>query len=567
MASIDFFKLKEFCERLTVLYVEDDEEASENMKEILESLFYKVYTAKDGEEGLALFFDLENIDLVITDISMPKINGIQMSEKIREKNLDIPILIISAYSEMAYFIELIQVGIDGYLLKPLEKEQFINTLYKAIQKVYLKKTNEDYKENLEEKVEEKTKKLKEYFYIDKVTSLPNRYKLLEDIKVKNIQKLILLDINRFSNINDTYGTKKGDELLVLVAQRLSEIRPSFCKLFKVSVDQFAFASLDKNKEISCEEFVKQVNDLINNKVFKVEVDDLKIELNLSVTMAIIKNVNSSHLLEKADMALHYAKKTHQPYVKYSKELEETINNKKTFEAIKLIKEALDENRVVPYFQPIVKNENTSYESLVRVISKEGEVIPPYYFLDDIKHTPYYTQLTKVMIKKSFEYFSKKQNSFSINISFEDISNEHIISYLVEMIKEYKVEKKLIIEVLESESITNFEKVKSFINIMKSMGVQIAIDDFGSGYSNFHYLLELEPDYIKIDGSLIKDIDIDEKSFYITKSIVDFSKKLGIKIVAEYIHSQEVDTKVSLLGVDGKQGYYHGKPSSIIKEQK
>ena len=186
------------------------------------------------------------------------------------------------------------------------------------------------------------------------------------------------------------------------------------------------------------------------------------------------------------------------------------------------------------------------------------------YLDIIKDTKYYIELTKRMITKSIERFKDRSENFSINLSFEDISNGELVKFLKEEIRRNDISKRLILEIVESESIENFGLVKRFIEEMKELGVKIAIDDFGSGYSNFSYLLDMKPDYIKIDGSLIKDIHRDNKSFTIAQTIAHFSKNMDIKVIAEYIHSQDVYEKAKEIGFDGYQGYHLGKPEHRIQ---
>jgi EAL domain-containing protein (putative c-di-GMP-specific phosphodiesterase class I) len=124
--------------------------------------------------------------------------------------------------------------------------------------------------------------------------------------------------------------------------------------------------------------------------------------------------------------------------------------------------------------------------------------------------------------------------------------------------------RVIIEILESESISDFETLNKFIEKVKQYQVSIAIDDFGSGYSNFIYLAQIKPDFIKIDGSLIKNLDKDDKSFVITKHINNFAKELGCKTIAEFVHNQNVLQIVKKLNVDGIQGYFIAEPTDKIE---
>jgi EAL domain-containing protein (putative c-di-GMP-specific phosphodiesterase class I) len=146
------------------------------------------------------------------------------------------------------------------------------------------------------------------------------------------------------------------------------------------------------------------------------------------------------------------------------------------------------------------------------------------------------------------------------VSIEDIVNSEFIDFLEHDLISKKIAHLITFELLESESITDYKKVISFIDRVKKLGCKIAIDDFGSGYSNFTYLLKLKPDYIKIDGSSVKNIHTDENSYLITKTINDFAHNLGIKTIAEFVHCEEVFTILKELGVDEFQGFYFSEPT-------
>jgi len=143
----------------------------------------------------------------------------------------------------------------------------------------------------------------------------------------------------------------------------------------------------------------------------------------------------------------------------------------------------------------------------------------------------------------------------------DIENRELTERIFEFLKSYRND--IIFEILESESIRNYRTVSQFIKEVKKLGAQIAIDDFGSGYSNFEFILKLDVDYIKLDSSLIKDIDRNINSQIIVETIVGFAKRLGKKTVAEHVHSEEVFEVVKELDVDFSQGFYFGKPSPNI----
>jgi EAL domain-containing protein (putative c-di-GMP-specific phosphodiesterase class I) len=232
-----------------------------------------------------------------------------------------------------------------------------------------------------------------------------------------------------------------------------------------------------------------------------------------------------------------------------------------------LKEAFKNDNVLPYFQPIYDNTTqkiASCESLVRLIDNDGNIISPFHFLTVAKKSRLYPEITRIVIQKSCQYFQNIDCDFSINLSIEDMLHDETIEYLKEQIIFYNIAHKMTIEILETEGIENYEEVASFLTQMKKMGCKIAIDDFGSGYSSFEYLLKLHVDYIKIDGTLIKNIDTDTNSAIVVETIVNFAKKLNILTVAEFVHNKAVFEKVKELGVDRSQGFYLSEPKDDIK---
>jgi EAL domain-containing protein (putative c-di-GMP-specific phosphodiesterase class I) len=174
----------------------------------------------------------------------------------------------------------------------------------------------------------------------------------------------------------------------------------------------------------------------------------------------------------------------------------------------------------------------------------------------------------VVFDETFAAFANQPAyQFSINISFEDIADDEIAAYIKEKICAFPDPERIILEITESEQIENQEKINKFIHEVKTVGVKIAIDDFGSGYSNFDHILTLSADYIKIDGTLIKNITESEESRIITEAIIAFSKKLGAKTVVEFVHNEAVYEMVRQMGADFAQGYFLGEPNPYLRKTK
>ncbi|WP_187648245.1 EAL domain-containing protein [Nitrosophilus labii] len=446
--------------------------------------------------------------------------------------------------------------------KYVEKSDEIGAISKALNKMQGKikdysKRLESMNKILEKKVEIKTKELKEQLYLDSLTKLPNRFSLVKDIQSAKKSSLIIINIDDFKQINDFFGHETGDKILKGFANRLRNLlKTEFPKIYRLSGDEFALFFNKKMTKGDLEYFIEILMKNIENMTF-IHNDN---ELNIRVTIGAAIETNSP--LEKADIALKLARKERVPYKIYDKDLKIEKQYKENIEWVKKIKKAIDKNRIVPYFQPIFSTSEfklKGYECLMRLVEENGECITPTNFLEIAKKSRYYTYLTKIMFEKSCSYFSNLDCTFSFNLSIEDISNPEIIEFIKETIDRYKVYEKTIFEIVESEGIENFEEVSVFIENMKQLGAKIAIDDFGSGYSNFEYLAKLTIDYIKIDGSLIKNIDKDEDSRIVVEIIVDYAKKKGIKTVAEFVGNEKIYKTVKKIGVDFAQGYYIGKP--------
>ena len=201
-------------------------------------------------------------------------------------------------------------------------------------------------------------------------------------------------------------------------------------------------------------------------------------------------------------------------------------------------------------------------------NNEGETIylSPYLFLDVSIKTKQYLQLSNQVISKALADLSRTEKQVSLNLSFKDILDTDFIISLDKNLDKIDNEKKerIVFEILESDYITDYSLLEDFVIKYRNQGIKIAIDDFGTGYSNFAHILKIRPNYIKIDGSLIKNINTDKNSYELVKSIIDFSKALNIKVIAEFVHSREVYESILNLGVDEFQGFYLGEPSLNIE---
>ena len=406
----------------------------------------------------------------------------------------------------------------------------------------------------------KTEELKRNLRLDSLTNIGNRYKLIEDVSKSVNPCISILDIVSFSDVNDFFGYKTGDNVLKIVARKIEEllIDKENYKVYRDHSDTFCIVAQNEDRD----KFIKNIDE-ISKTIGKVPIVIKSRELYVQLSY-VFSFESKENLLETANIIKRYSQ-ANKNIIIYDKALElEKDYEKNIFWTLK-IKKALDEDKIVPYFQPIYNLKTSKiekYEALVRLIDGNN-VISPYYFLDISKKSKQYLQLTKTMIQKTFDYFRDKDFEFSINLTFEDIKSEYISSFIIELLKEYKIGHRVVFEIVESEEIDNFRKINEFFVTIREYGCKIAIDDFGSGYSNFEYLAKLNVDYIKIDGSLIKDILINKSSQNIVSMLVNFAKGQKVKTIAEFVSNKDILNKVRELGIDYVQGYYIKEPIASI----
>ena len=429
--------------------------------------------------------------------------------------------------------------------------------------VYLIRYSKKINEMLEQKIEVKTNELKNSFFQDRLTGLPNRLKLIEDIehtKEHTSKHLALINIDAFKDINDLYGYDIGDEILKQVSMRVLKFCDNLGSIYKLPNDEFAIFITNKLDEDTFYKLIKTLLEKINETKFSVA--DYSIFISFSCGIA----SNKEPLLIKANTALQIAKDTSKSIVVYKDSLDAKEQITKNMDAFLVLKEAIAKNQITPYYQPIYNTRSKKiekYEALARIITDDGKVIAPFAFLDIAIKSKLYPEITKAMVNKSFEFFKDKSFEFSINLSILDIQNQEILKFILKKLQEFPEPSRVVFEILESHKIDNYEEMKSFIQEIEKYGSKVAIDDFGSGYSNFSHIFELNVDYLKIDASLVKYITTDESSRVIIKTIVSFASNLGLKTIAEFVEDRESLEILEKMGVDFIQGYYIGKPSSNL----
>ncbi len=401
-------------------------------------------------------------------------------------------------------------------------------------------------------------------FVDPLTQVYNRNYLLEISPLLNLNKysIAMLDLDRFKLINDTYGHKTGDYILSKSSQIFkNSIRDSDI-LIRYGGEEFLLFINKRGTDDKGDKICERVRENINAYIFSHDNHEIRMQVSIGVHENPSMEKNLQEAIKVADKMLYIAKSQGRNRTICYNEKSKNITLSKS-KNINFVKEALEEGRVTCYYQPIYNHHNNTilkYEALVRIVDKKNNIVSPGFFLPEIKHTNIHYKLTQRILSIIFEKFKDNSKSVSININFSDLINADIEKTIMDTCKSNPdLATRITFEILESDEIDNIPLFKEKIKLLHSLGAKVSIDDFGSGYSNFKTILDIETNFLKIDGSLVKNIDKNEKDFKVVKSIIHFAKEADIQTIAEFVHSKEIYEKLSKLNLDYMQGYYISQP--------
>jgi c-di-GMP phosphodiesterase len=428
-----------------------------------------------------------------------------------------------------------------------------------------------HEKNLKQIIKERTSDLKQAHTIDCLTGLPNREQLLQAKKTQDESSLALVNIDRFNEVNEIYGTHCGDKILTLVAcEMLHWASDKPVSVYKFHSDEFAILINTTAKDLNLNDksltesifshWLIELLDIIRQKHFSIEEHKIQVTASAGIV------INSKNPCAEADRALRKAKKELSEYYVYNEALsteDNYLNNRKMLEMIKV---AIATDNIKTYYQPIKNIQNQKidkYEALIRMQSADGKVISPFFFIGIARKSKLYPALTKIMFDHVLEVLIKREDlTLSVNISFDDIANKDTRLYIIQQLLTYKPKGKLVFELLESDEIDNFRLIEDFMVKLNRMGVEFSIDDFGSGFSNYSRLSKLPIRYLKIDGSLITDMLTNKKHQIIVQSIIDSAHQLGYLTIAEFVENEALADALTEMKVDYLQGYFISKPEPI-----
>ena len=388
-----------------------------------------------------------------------------------------------------------------------------------------------------------------YFY-------KKKFLLESELKKLGFLSMIAIKIDDYDRIITSYSKKVIENIINIFDKKLRDFA-SFCGLEVRRLGDVRFV-LFCPRYCDIEKLCAELSSFF--KGYEIACKDIRIHISTSIGGAF----GQKNVLNEALMALEFARTHKLDYVLYSDDLGLASKLEREKFIYDLIEKAMSDDKIVPYFQPIFDRDGkiSKYETLARIVDSDGRAILPGVFLEYSRHIKRYVDLSKKLILQAFSRINDNTEvALSINMSISDMIANPLRDLIIKEIDRRKIGNRVIVEILENENLcaSNSSKVKYYIQALRERGVKIAVDDFGSGFSNFNLLLEIAPDYIKIDGEIIKRICEDEKARKMAETIIGFAKHLGAKTIAEYVANEQIYNKCLELGIDEFQGFYLGQP--------
>jgi diguanylate cyclase (GGDEF)-like protein/PAS domain S-box-containing protein len=423
---------------------------------------------------------------------------------------------------------------------------------------------------------ETQEKLKYLAMHDSLTGLYNRHffettlaQLTDDsLRHNRLHGLVYLDLDHFKIINDTFGHQKGDEVLREMSNLLRKRIRGADILCRLGGDEFAILLRNVSGAVAME-FARNIQKVISE--FSFQIHEQRVNLGGSIGLTIIDGStnNPGEHLKRADIALYVAKgrgrnliHQYDPTDNESEQLRHSINMSQK------VRKAIAENRMTLYFQPIYDPKKKSvsyYESLVRLMEPDGKIIPPGHFIPALESIGEMYLLDRWIIKLAIETLKNhpELKHIAINLSAQAFKDDSLLPTINENLKATGVSpERLTFELTESASLFNLQITKRVISELHRLGCSFSVDDFGSGFSSFSYLKELPADFIKLDGSFIKNLHKDPVDQTLVKSMIQVIQALGKNAVAEFVENQQILDLLIEMGIDYVQGFHIGHPKPV-----
>lgn len=413
---------------------------------------------------------------------------------------------------------------------------------------------------LSEQLSMQRDKMKQAMFYQAVLGLDNQARYIYDRDSRHLDKLAVFSLKNERMIRLFLGQEAFWSELKTIYERLKETMAEKEQSF---MDRLHFYSYgDNGLLIAAEEALKKDEDFVEciRTAFDFLNGTVCRDFRLSYECAVV--MHEEDALQKADTALQYGAKSKNSFVIYNQVQEEVAGMKEEMRMLQVVREALVQDGIAPYFQGIYDNRKgriEMYEALIRIRDVQGNIYYPNQFLPIAKEYDLYESLSVIMVRKVMDMFLHKNVKVTINLNVQDIYDEDMIEMIFHYLNEADYPENFVFELVESEEVQDYQYIEQFAESIHEHGAKIAIDDFGSGFSNLLHIIKINADILKIDGEIIKVVCQDENCREFVTMINEWCKNTGKEVIGEFVENEKIQQIMEKIGIAHSQGYYFAKP--------
>lgn len=416
---------------------------------------------------------------------------------------------------------------------------------------------------------------------DPLTNLFNRRHFLEQLEhhlalaqgYNYCGALLFIDLDDFKDINDTLGHQAGDELLQNIAILLQEQVRETDILARLGGDEFAIL-LPQTTSSGVQLLAQRISKALEHHVVVANGQPVRITASIGATLFPDHGMIADELLARADLAMYKSKESGRNCLSlYMPDRDWRVQVESRNIWKNRIREALEQDLFVLYCQPILDlhtNQTSRYEILLRMVGKEGELITPNTFLPIAESSGLICNIDRWVVRQAIHLIAAYAEvgydlQLEVNLSGKSLSDNQLLPMIQQEMALTGIKPiSLVLEITETAAIADISHARKFISTLKQMGCKFALDDFGMGYSSFSQLKQMPVDYLKIDGSFIKNLSGDLVDRHLVKAIVEVTHGLAKSTIAEFVGDEGTLQLLRHLGVDYAQGYYIGQPRAVAE---
>ena len=550
---------------LRALIVEDSDDDTELLaRELRRAGFDLEYCRVDTPESLSAQLRTGRWDIVFSDFTMPRFNAFDALSLLRDSGLDLPFIIVSGTIGEDRAVTAMKAGAHDYILKDNLK-RLAPAVDRELREAHVRR---------ERRAADET--IRRLAYIDPVTELPNRLRFRTQAQEaawqartgEQVLAMMVMDLDRFQEVNDTLGHSRGDQLLRQVGLRLRGALFVTDVVARLGGDEFGILLPCLARRADLLPVIAKLQEFLQAP-FMIDGIPIAVEASIGVALMPDHAADVDTLMQQADIAMYRAKRTTSSYVIYAPELKQHSHERLGLMAE--LRDAIERDQLLLHFQPkgcIDTRHVAGTEALVRWQHPRHGLLAPERFITMAEHTGLIVPLSEWVLRRALNECRQARAAaihlqVSVNLSARSLHDPRLPDIVAnELASADCPPEQLTLEITESAIVLDPPRAESTLTTLSSMGVRISIDDFGTGYTSLASIRHLPVDEIKIDKSFVTDMLTNKRDAMIVRSVIELGHNLGLRVVAEGVENEATLDALALLECDEAQGYFISHPQDF-----